>query len=336
MVVAEAVKRLGLDGGEHLAAAITPSEGPAGLPLLGQLVWYSVQDSVRLGADVLKGLYEAHGLPAQHAPRPIRNRDAFRRASSGISRRVPTQEGEIRYMVRDVHTGPSDVTRALVAEVVDKEGRRLAYYHVANWVYQDETDSIYLVPGADTVPADIEDTARQLFDGCCRAFDAAKSTYTSSHVRQIIRRVLDDLYPVVVRPSGGVYFVPAGHEPTLRALQAFTAAAGERGGGHTEFRLVPLVDTSEQRDMVRTSVLYEVRTAVEGLLHQMEQIRHDRQGQELRPSDLRAVGERWQYLGDMVARYRRLLEDQLAEIEGFLEVGRRKVEAFLASAAGGA
>ncbi|HEY8415590.1 MAG TPA: DUF6744 family protein [Thermaerobacter sp.] len=332
--VTEQIRRhLGLEEADVQFAAATKATGPGGLPMLGHLVWYSLAEC-RLGADVLNQLYTDHGLPSKHAPRRIRARDAFRRATTGLYHKVPREQGEVRYMIRDVATTPKEIARGLVAEIVDKEGRRLAYYHTGTVVYQDETDAIYWMPGDDSVPGELEATALKLVDLIRQAFTTARGHYTSSHIRRIVRLVLDELYPVAVRPSGGVYFVPTGGEDTLRRLQAFLHAVGTTAGVHAEFRLVPLLDTAEQREMVRASAVQEVTAQVEAMLHQMEVVLKERAGQELRQSDIQAVAGRWQYIRDLAKQYRDLLEDQLAELDGKLDYARLQVEAFLERAAG--
>ena len=126
--------------------------------------------------------------------------------------------------------------------------------------------------------------------------------------------------------------------PRPPARKDFLHAVGQPTGAHAEFRLVPLLDTAEQRAMVRNSAVQEIRSQAEALHHElhheMERILKDRSGQELRPSDIKTVADRWQYARDLAKQYRALLEDQLAELDGTLDYARLKVQAFLERSAG--
>ena len=60
----------------------------------------------------------------------------------------------------------------------------------------------------------------------------------------------------------------------------------------------------------------------------------DRSGQELRPSDLKMVADRWQYARDLAKLYRELFEDRLAELDETLDYARLQVQTFLGRSTG--
>lgn len=215
--------------------------------VLGYLCWYSVGEDL-YEREQLKKKFRKAGLPESYLPNPIRATDAFKRATKSIERlNIQTDEGvSENYLVRNVLTNSKIVQRNLVKEIRDPKGKRLIYdAAVAEFVLhrEDETFVIQKRPNGNGLAEELVEEAEKLYQ-------LYLSHHNASAVRRAILAILKSMSPTPVRPSGGVYFVPAKHYSKLSSMIQFLKSL-DRGEGI----MIPLIDTRENRDMIKEKLL---------------------------------------------------------------------------------
>lgn len=207
--------------------------------LLGRLCWYTVHDK-EVSINELKEHYSIVGLPAEFLPKPVRPIDAFRRATTELeATRIPCGNNYfLNILIREVKTDPKVAIRHIVKEIVDSKNVRLQYSVTGEIVFERETNKICTRAFTDdTITKDLLIKAEELYN-------KYKENYDGSHIRRLVRDILYRLNPVIVRPSGGVYFVPEEHAETLLKLKKLIQLLG------SEFFTIPLINDAETRDMI--------------------------------------------------------------------------------------
>lgn len=207
------------------------------LALLGYLFWFSVSEMAVRREDLI-GAMEDSGLEARFAPGEVSGRDAFRRATSSLARSgVPvdanspsrlfgTERRHANLLIRDVRRRGKSIVRQVVREVVDAVGATLEHKVVAQFEWS-ASDGIVAFPLA----AELLGEERDLLAQARLAFEEARRCHDSGAVRRTVSRALSECCPVALRASGGVYFIPARHEPMLRSVERFVAELKDDSNG---------------------------------------------------------------------------------------------------------
>lgn len=215
--------------------------------LFGRLCWYTVHDR-EISINELKEHYNIVGLPAEFLPKPVRPIDAFRRATTELeATRIPCGNNYfLNILVREVKTDFKVVIRHIVKELLDSKNVRLQYSVTGEIVFERETNKICTRAFTDdTIIKDLLIKAEELYN-------KYKESYDGSHIRRLVRDILYRLNPVIVRPSGGVYFVPEKHAETLLKLKKLIQMIG------SEFFVIPLINDAETRDMILKKYIDQV------------------------------------------------------------------------------
>ncbi|HCC33973.1 MAG TPA: hypothetical protein DEQ28_08790 [Clostridiales bacterium] len=241
-------------------AAVFPSAAPQ--EVLGHLTWFTVPGQVEISRDDLMGGFARHALREALLPRAIEPVDAFRRATAAVQRsRIALPGG--RYMnllVREVGVDAAgDCYRQVVREVVDSRNRRLEYSPAADLIHQASGPAVatslrvYDSEGWETVQA-----------ACLQAeelYARFRRLYQAEALRSLFRRYLLELHSVLVRVSGGVYFVPAEHADELARLGALAQEEALKAS----WASFPVVDTKGARATIRDAVADDVARLLAGL-----------------------------------------------------------------------
>lgn len=227
---------------QNVAAVSQQEDG-----ILGHLVWYSISEMFVPRDELRQRLIDA-GIGEDYMPRPINGADAFRKASSAVEGKgvIPSWDKSIslNILVRNVTQDKDFVQRNLVLEITDKDNKELQY---------EPEEAVLLFNKASN---NIEVTKSSLksgpiIDQIKDNFQLFLNNHDSQTIRTICTRYLWSLNPISVRPSGGIYFVPFQHKAGLDKLIAFLKGFGRQT---TEGHTVPLINTEEQRDMVKAKI----------------------------------------------------------------------------------
>ncbi|QOY37672.1 DUF6744 family protein [Anaerobacillus isosaccharinicus] len=223
--------------------------------VIGFLCWYSVGEDLYSRDDLRVKILNA-GLKEEFLPNQIRPSDAFRRATKAIERtKIDAGNGVLEnYLIRNVTSNNEITQRNLVKEVRDTKGQRLDYVpSVAELVFDRKADQFQVRkrPNDGSIADELVEEAERLFQ-------VYLQNHNANTVRSSVLGILKSLSPTPVRPSGGVYFVPAKNEKALRCMVNFLQSL-KRGEGF----MIPLIDSTENRDMVKEKLADHLRKTLE-------------------------------------------------------------------------
>ncbi len=208
---------------------------------IGHLFWNYVGEDL-YNRDSLENALVANGLEG-FMPREIFPADAFRRATKEVETRNKIGEGKWeKFLVRDVASDNDSIERRIVKEKVNAKGRRLSYDPEAAILLLDKKAGTIAISGRN-------DTALELAYEASRNFEVFKSHYSGNTVRGVTQAILKTMSPVPVKPSGGIYFVPAAHDESLQKLVKFCSYFSK-----TEGFKVPVARDEESIQMVEKKV----------------------------------------------------------------------------------
>lgn len=220
--------------------------------LLGYLVWYSIWDA-DISRDNLYVLLSQYGLD-EFIPRPINPGDAFRRATNTIEQRGVSSylEGVTEnYLVREVCSNKDEIIRHIVVEYVDKKNQSLSYEPEMAVLKFDRASGDITCSSNSNRAYELAEKVKDVFPKCL-------THYNGRHIREMVCNILLSLRPIPVRPTGGVYYVPKGHEDRLNNLISLVKEIGE-----SEAHKVPLIDSAENKDMVRQKLNDHIKEAMQ-------------------------------------------------------------------------
>lgn len=214
--------------------------------LLGMLTWWSLEGAA-IEVAGLKALYQKHGLADEWLPGEITGTLAFNKTIREVKR---SADG---YMIRPIKEDEQEIVIGVVAEARDKAAETLSY---------DQEVTIKFVKGTDTIKSTSEQhpivqRVRALYDGMTRTY------VVQDFIRLLTRNVRRKMSAVLVRPTGGVYFVPRG--PMLDVLAKHEAVFNELGD--VEFTAIPMHDDPK----TKTEIAKKARKALEVELKEIEE-----------------------------------------------------------------
>lgn len=288
--------------------AVPSSQGNA----IGFLTWNSLSNML-ITPDELKQKLVDSGLGAGWMPKDIRLPDAFRRATSEKFKREVSPGVYENYMFREVASTRSFAQRNLVCETKDTKGRRLNYVPDAGALVLDrKTEKVET--------SFVSSMAQQLVNNAALQFDIYRNNYGSTTLRTLITSVLKSMSPTPVRPSGGVYFIPAQFEGNLDALVQFVVSL-EKG----EAEKVPVMNTMDMKNMVTRKLLDHLR----GTLAACE----NGVANQLKKNELKAILEDAKVIVSNVKDYEAIVTGDLQEMEAYVALIREKVASALTNMA---
>lgn len=206
--------------------AVQARHARAGGDRLGHLLWWSLSNN-RISHDALVALASAHGLPAEHLPKPVKPAGAFRRAirhaGSGLAPGL---------LLRRIAESSDELVVGLVREEPDAAHRDLEYEVLARISF-------------DKVEARIQADAEHSVVGEVQRLYQRHLDHSTEDIRGVLTSFLSEA-GISLRESGGVYFLPERYAATLDAL----CAVVEEAGGNKTFRL-PVLDTPAGRETLQ-------------------------------------------------------------------------------------
>jgi hypothetical protein len=223
---------------------------------LGNLVWYTIAELL-IPRDELRQLLLNSGLDEGFMPPEIRMPDAFRRATIAVERkRELGNEGVVEnYLIKEVSSDTKHILRFIVKETKDGKGKRLDYQpDIARLELDKTTGQMTFTAAPSSIEAEMCLEAERLFS-------TFKTHHDSRSVRSMIYGILNSMAPTPVRPSGGVYFIPASYEEQLKNLVRFIQSLG----GSSEGFMVPVINNQDNKDMVRKKLNDHIKQTLTNL-----------------------------------------------------------------------
>ncbi|OUM85382.1 MAG: hypothetical protein BAA01_03745 [Bacillus thermozeamaize] len=276
--------------------------------IIGHLTWYSLSEMLITRDELKKKMVEA-GLGEGFMPHEIRLPDAFRRATSKKFRHRISEAVVENYLFREVASDNRMIQRNIVCEVVDQKGRRLAYDGAAATLVLDKTSAKVTVSA-------ISRLAEELARDAVTKFEIYRHNYGTNTIRSVIMSILKSMAPTPVRPSGGVYFVPARHTDRLEAMLRFVKLLD-----HGEGEKVPLIDTTDMRNLITRKLLDHLRETLraceEGVSNQLPK------------GQMKEILEHARQVAQDYVQYKAIITGDLKEMEELVAGIREKVSAAL-------
>lgn len=221
--------------------------------LLGFLEFHTISD-LRIHKDDLGAIFNKNGLDPKFMPQEIKPHDAYRRATAKATSTVSIdfngKPSEARLMVREVKADNNMVIRHLVRELVDKKNEQLGYATVGKFILQKKS-------GMMDISWDSSFLSEYEYDVLLADIQALYNEWTQFHtkdtVNNIVRRVVNDMNHVSIMPNGRATFIPRNQRATLENLRGVIDDLKDyhTGANPSIMELIPMMDTSDQRDMVK-------------------------------------------------------------------------------------
>ncbi len=322
-----------------------------GTPLLGHLVLYSVFDG-QVTPEALAAWFAEFGLDAAFLPGPLRAVDAFERVTGRDGARVkyPLDEqpagrrrrGETdtagrvaTLMVRHVSRDRERITRHIVREVRDSGATRLSYDTrlgecTFDYAPGDGNGAGALHVDLDhaavrALPTDEQARVAELLAEISAGYHGHCAYVSADKLRGVVRKYIEGLNAIRVRPTGGVYFVHNQHAQALAALRELVS----RFGGKSHLSRIPLPDQAEMREMVVNAFATK---AAEDLNRLAGEIAAARQAGEVNTAAVQALYRRFQALDASTAEHSRLLQVTLEDTGAALQLVKAQLGGLLLAA----
>ncbi|MDP9476016.1 MAG: hypothetical protein M3R38_10080 [Actinomycetota bacterium] len=329
-------------------------EGPGSATedvLLGELVWYSVSDAVRLTPETLATAIAAANLDAKrltpHLPSPSSALSRAAEAAEAKHRRLPAarpaDDGEVEAALyaNVLFRTASRGVKQLITEVLDAHNARLSYRSVARVSVghkNGKPDGTVLVErrtdDGDVSDGDLLDVEVDAIANLRSYYDFERRRHDGEAARRVLGRVLLEANAVPLRNSGGMYFVPRGHSAHASKILLFVEEvrtrsenAPTRTARASMAMKVPLVDREEYREVLAESLEFFVKKEAESLIKEMSSLlKADQSVSERRG---RGFVERVRKLKENVAEYEELLQMHATQARANLDVAAREARALL-------
>lgn len=337
----------GPDGTQQQAAADPLASYAAGIrddAALGHLVVYSIFDG-DVTPDALELWFTELGLDRALLPPAARPVDAYEKTTGELSASYPVADpararrkreaGEevATLMVRPVAAGTERIIRHLVREVRDEGARTLNYEtRLAEIVFERDLASDR-APGAGVmrVAPDAQAIGRlaglerkrvlEVIEELGDRYRRRCTFVSGDRLRALIRRYVEDLKAVPIRPTGGVYFVGPEHAATLLALRRLVS----RFGARSKFTRIPLPDEAEMREMIVAAWRERAAGELQRLSRDIAAARAGGAG----PKAVDALVKRFQALKAVAAEHSGLLSETLDETAGAMELAELQLKDLL-------
>lgn len=265
---------------------------------LGQICWYSISETTVDHEHVLK-LCRLHDLES-HAPSAPRAPDVFRRVCKKAERKVAQTNGTKHvYSFKPITNDENEILVKLVRETVDTKNKAINWTRLANVKFVRDTKSLEV----ETLVHD--NVGSTVLDDLVTNFQAENGKVNSAHLRRMIQSVLHRTSAIPVRESGGIYFIPQAHYDVAKRLSNVINGISS---AHN-LQLLPLVDLSDTRKMVKDAVESELSGDIDTILAQVREL--VKAGQPISQSEFVRITSGLNGSGRKGNEYAQLLEVEL-------------------------
>lgn len=280
------------------------------IPKLGNLVWYSIS-GVKIKHQDLKDLTKGTFLEGTEPAKP-KDPDIFRRICSNAERKkVETGDPKIfkNVLIRTASAPNEDlIVRRIVIETVTPENKRLDYFQTMDVQFNRKTSQVEVdVKVWDPI-------AQETADHIKNEFESWKGHLNSYAIREWVRSAIIEMRATHVKPTGGIYFVAAEHEPSLEELESMVDKLGS-----SSVHFLPLVDTGKQREMLKAAFESESIGEIDELLAEIGKVLGD-PDKKITEKNYEKMMDRFDHLGDKLDEYDALLKSGMDGVSTRLQV----------------
>lgn len=289
---------------------------------IGFMCWYYVPGDVpitlRDWIAAIVGTSLSNMVPT--APRAV---DGMKRAMNGHMARIEDDGFIHKVLARESGKDDEKVYRTLVVEKLDAEEQRLFYEEVIKFTY-DRDLGYKLARGegdiskvltyeklvgftklSNVVAGEIENRVYAIIE----KFKRELGSLGAIKIREMLRKDIEgNQRGVLVRESGGVYFVFSANDERLHALDELVTKLGNG----CQFHLLPIMDDGKQREMLRAAFEAESAGEVDRLMDYIRELKAGKRG-KITMHKAQGVFEEFRELQGRLADYSDHLEIAMDE-----------------------
>jgi hypothetical protein len=282
---------------------------------LGSLLWFSISQA-DVNLELARDELTRSGLDTRALRKILRPVDAFKKATREFAHKFKPVDGiRSEIMVRPVGEDGEQAHRHLIlerAQVQAGKKRRVFYEKVGEIVFNrgSKKNGEYTGFSVESrrttmnLGVPLTDDEDAWLTGHLADFEERFNhllTHMDSHaVRSFVREYIDRLGGTCVKESGGLYFVAQEHVDEITALGRWVKLIG------SEFHSLPLLNLSEQRDMILAAFEDETVAELERLSVEVGKILKE-PGREIEEKTFDAYGEKAAYLARKIDEYGKML-----------------------------
>lgn len=290
----------------------------SGSELLGYIVSYSVGEALYRRDDMEKSLVD-NGLDTGYLPRPVDPKDAFARAAREceIKSWKPTAESKEykNFTVRDVVRAGQKRVKHIVVETVNAEREKLDYDSEGAILCFDVKTGVMTTEWNDPTCMDLVNHAESVFQEYLK-------THNGNTVRGSITKLFNSMSPILMRATGGVYFVPVQYEDKLKGSVTYINSL-EKGDAFA----VPLVNNSEGQALIKL----KVQEHLQGVLNKCREAIKANEDVTLMPEKKRKEFEKDALATALQAveqfkDYKAILSGEINQVEGAFDLVKAAIQ----------
>ncbi|MDH6372820.1 DNA-binding protein H-NS [Paenibacillus sp. PastF-3] len=267
--------------------------------IVGHLCWYSCTAKL-IARSLLRDYIGLSGVSDRFMPNDIRIPDAFRRATSAIAGKKQIKMGNdtVSYLVKEVVSTREMVQRNVVREVINsRKTNKLRYDTEEAIITLDKENN-------NTIHTSIYNTeVEPLVEKAIELFETFKTTHDDAAIRAMLKNIINSMSPVMVKISGGVYFIPIKYE---EELMAFCDLANQISP--EEAHMVPMIKTSSNMDLIRKSTVKQLNES-------FQKLKNTYDNEQASAADITIAVESCNLSFKVIEDYKELLQGDLSTVE---------------------
>lgn len=286
--------------------------------LLGYVLTFSVGEAEYNRNDMEASLNQ-NGLDLSYLPKPVDPVDAFARAAREceVKSWKPTEDSvEYKnFLVRDVVRAGKNRMKKIVVETVNAKSENLDHDADGAILRFNTETGVMTTEWNDPFCMDLVAHAEQ-------AFEKYLVSHNGNTVRGSITKLLNSMSPILMRATGGVYFVPVQYEDKILATCRYIneLAAGDAFA-------IPLVNDSDGQMLVKKkvqehleNVLKDCRRAIEA--NEDLTLLPEKKRKEIEKKALETAMQAVEQFKD----YKAILQGEISQVEGAFELVKKSME----------
>lgn len=277
---------------------------------LGTMLMMEIRSSIAVPPDRLRELWEKHGLPMAHLPRPRTANDAFRRAAP---RNRPSKGLMlVEYKGGAKHDEDLELVYVLTRSS-DVDDKIFVVHRNRSVIGLKKDGTLYHQPPLNP-PTDDE---RAYIHEIGERFERIRQTVDGDQIRGACNAMLREASAVWVHTS--THVIPQTQVQTARAITGLVRDLDAYiPDNHGANRLVVLqyIDTPDQRDQLREQISSHVEREIQSKFVKIAKARQDRakMGERAKETMLSDINQ----LGLLIAEYESVLRESLQPVHNML------------------
>ncbi|MCJ7816357.1 MAG: hypothetical protein MUP55_00735 [Candidatus Aenigmarchaeota archaeon] len=291
--------------------------------VMGRLFWYTVGGCL-VPCEELKDKWTKLGLPAEWRPNDPRPSDVFKQATKSVEEeehvKVKDEDCIATYIVEPAKSTARirHVVRLLKKD--KKEGAKEKPFNtqdVGEWELDDDDKIVVRLYVTDEA---IVKKFDKMTVEVRKTYNTLKKSITENDLRYVLKEAIHRMPYILLRPSGGVYFVP--NECTQRLEQfskllKWVSESYSTTAFKSELWQIPLVQ--ESRDLVYEKFQDDVIERINKVFTEITDI-VAKEDATVYPCKFKEYMETLEHISETYHRYTELLDDDITTVKSKMDI----------------